>query len=164
MRGEMGRRFGVVRLRKRSALATGLVLGLVLLTGQPALAVPFWQPFTETSAWDCKRISSESSIANVQICVVVNGQAAQAVATVRNDTSSGIEIVATLTSRDDSGPVSQGCFESALGARLKTACFGTTINGDCGEGVLGAVTVGVRRAGVVRWSDAAGEMERTYCS
>jgi hypothetical protein len=132
----------------RSVLAIGVVVGLVLSTAQPALADVYWQTYTLTSKWHCtERLSSPTSIADVRVCVVVNGNYAQAVTTVRNTTSDFIDINGYYTNLYVAGEQEDfgRCNLSALGAGLQRACFGRTISSPCGISVWAYTQTGVRR-------------------
>ena len=142
------RRSKLRRCWKRSTLALGVVVGLLLSTAQPAMADPFWQTYTLTSKWHCTdRLSSPTSIADVRICVVVNGNYAQAVTTVRNTTSDWIDIDSYYTNLYKAGTEEHigRCNLSALGATLQRACFGNTVSGSCGISVYAMTQTGVRR-------------------
>jgi hypothetical protein len=153
---------------KRSALTAGLVIGLVVLTGQPAAAYPTWQTFTTNSTWHCSgRLSSPTSIADIRVCVIVNGNYAQAVTRIRNTTSDWIQIASEPTKLIKNGQTAaeNDCDQSNLGATLERACFGATISGSCGTPVKAYTWSLVRRVGAT-WSTASGETDSgfRYCS
>jgi hypothetical protein len=143
---------------KGPALAIGIVLGLLVSTGQPAQAAPYWQTFTLSSNWHCSgRLSSPTSIADIRVCVVINGNYAQAVTRIRNTTSSWIDIVSDPTALIENGSTAaiDSCNVSSLGAHLERACFGATVQGACGDIIYADTYSEVRKTGG-GWSTASG--------
>ncbi|MFE0531693.1 hypothetical protein ACFW0V_29235 [Micromonospora parva] len=121
---------------------------LLAIVGMPqaASASPGWQQYTATSKWHCGDYYVVDQIAVFQACVVVNGNATQAVITVRNNTSTTIQIGLPSFNLYGAGSsvYMEHCNDSWLSPGANAACFGATVSRACGTYVQARGTVYAR--------------------
>ncbi|MET7471775.1 hypothetical protein ACFYON_01645 [Micromonospora sp. NPDC005686] len=142
----------------RLIVALASTMAAVLAFPASAQAAPGWQSYTYSSKWHCSQASSDTSIAAVSVCVVVNGQATQAVVTVTNKRSSTIQIQApTLTLYSVGQPLSTvSCNFSYLSANQTTACFGPTFQRTCSQNAQTWAKVNYSLPDAAIWKVATG--------
>ncbi|KAB1908529.1 hypothetical protein ACFWRG_07430 [Micromonospora tulbaghiae] len=142
----------------RLIVALASMTAAILVFPASAQAAPGWQSYTYTSKWHCSQASSDTSIAAVSVCVVVNGQATQAVVTVTNKRSSTIQIQApTLTLYSVGQPLSTvSCNFSYLTANQTTACFGPTFQRTCSQNAQTWAKVNYSLPDAATWKVASG--------
>ncbi|WP_433281944.1 hypothetical protein [Micromonospora sp. CA-244673] len=142
----------------RLIVALASMLAAILAFPASAQAAPGWQPYTYTSKWHCSQASSDTSIAAVSVCVVVNNTATQAVVTVTNTRSSTIQIQApTLTLYSVGQALSTvSCNFSYLTAHQTTACFGPTFQRTCSQNAQAWAKVNYSLPDAATWKVATG--------
>ena len=119
------RRIGVVLVVMVTAMSVG---------AQPARAYPYWQPFFYDLSFHCTD-EYYADLVHVHVCIVVNGQATQAVAAIGYSASSGsIQIAANPVQLYHAGNLiyNRTCNGSNLNHGPVVGCYATTIQRPCG--------------------------------
>ena len=133
------------------------VVGLFLvLGGGTASADPYWQPVTETSKFHCTSVAHPTHLVTVKSCVVVNGNATQAVAIVANYGTTAISLEAPHVALYVNGPISydRNCLSSTLNGGFTRACFAPTQQRPCSAVVQAWANLLVQGYSFEIWSPA----------
>lgn len=138
-------------------LATVLTLaGSFLVLGGTASADPYWQEVTQTNKFHCTSVSHPTHDVTVKSCVVVNGNATQAVAIVANHGSSAVSLAAPNVVLYVNGVLTydRDCLSSTLNGGFTRACFAPTQQRPCDAVMRAWSNVHVQGYGFAIWSPA----------
>lgn len=133
----------ITRRRLVARISVGLAFLLVLIGAwaSPAFAYPYWQNYSVTGKWHC--VDHGDLHMDIYSCVVVNGNATQAVAIVGNFSGHVGSIYAPRIRLWKAGGLQYTveCYESTLNYPLSRACFGPTRTYPCGTNVQAQISV-----------------------